>query len=495
MNKKKVPTVNIYIIGKDHYVNIDLDHSLPFDKRIIWSNELKNTPTQLFIEKRFEEIIKGSGTVHIELKKIAFNNMLCNLIWGLEQQKLIAIPLGKRAYNIPRMYGMNHYKYDNYKKILNWLTENRYVNIRKGFFDIIRGEGKVTRIWAAEKLNKEFNEISTHSYSIATDLTVNFSDDNVSISNEQFSRIFYDSPVILKDNSKRKNIISYKPTAATDEMTKFLNTYNNFISTQDIIYPSNGITKYKLNCNKLDDRLNATHPNLSFSPLLGQNSVGYTHNRKLDCKLYRVFNNGRFDEGGRFYGAEYQNLSEEERSNILINRNKVIEIDFSALHGRMVYQYCIKADCVGDPYLINGNMDLRKASKKMFQMMLNANSKVGAIKAFKKCLIGDQDGEEIKKIIERNMVTPDSIYQDLEIKHKNLQEYFATGIGIKLQYFDSIIAENILKYFTYKNIPCLCVHDSFIVEERYAEELADVMRSEYKKIIGFDCVLKNREGK
>jgi len=59
--------------------------------------------------------------------------------------------------------------------------------------------------------------------------------------------------------------------------------------------------------------------------------------KRLQCKLYRVFNNGNFNYGGRFYGAEYQQLSGKERRSMLINGSKVVEADYSAFHIRMIY--------------------------------------------------------------------------------------------------------------------------------------------------------------
>lgn len=55
---------------------------------------------------------------------------------------------------------------------------------------------------------------------------------------------------------------------------------------------------------------------------------------------------------------------------------------------------------------------------------------------------------------------------------------------------DSQIADNVLHYFTKKDIPCLCVHDSFIVPVKYKDELENVMKEEYRKEMGFDCVVK-----
>lgn len=55
--------------------------------------------------------------------------------------------------------------------------------------------------------------------------------------------------------------------------------------------------------------------------------------------------------------------------------------------------------------------------------------------------------------------------------------------------FDSMITEEILKQMVRFNIPCLPMHDSFIVPEQYKEQLIDVMMSEYEKMFGFQPVI------
>jgi hypothetical protein len=56
-----------------------------------------------------------------------------------------------------------------------------------------------------------------------------------------------------------------------------------------------------------------------------------------------------------------------------------------------------------------------------------------------------------------------------------------TGIGTKLQRFDSMIAEEVINHFTKKAIPVLCIHDSFLVDSSHAEELQSVMGRKCQK--------------
>jgi len=98
--------------------------------------------------------------------------------------------------------------------------------------------------------------------------------------------------------------------------------------------------------------------------------------------LYRVFNNGKFTEGGRFYGGEYQSLNENKRSKILIDYKKTCEVDYSAFHARMLY-HLAGINCEDDPYqMVKPEPELRPLIKKMMQMLINAKSLSKAIGAF-----------------------------------------------------------------------------------------------------------------
>lgn len=67
-------------------------------------------------------------------------------------------------------------------------------------------------------------------------------------------------------------------------------------------------------------------------------------------KLYRVFNNNSFDQGGRFYGAFYQTMPKDLRKDILINGEPTVELDYAAHHVRIPY-HLEGVDYREDPYL------------------------------------------------------------------------------------------------------------------------------------------------
>ncbi|NPV10596.1 MAG: hypothetical protein HPY57_02235 [Ignavibacteria bacterium] len=210
---------------------------------------------------------------------------------------------------------------------------------------------------------------------------------------------------------------------------------------------------------------------------------------KLDPRLYRVFNDLDLQKGGRFYGAQYQSLSEEKRKRILINGQLSIELDFKSLHLAMLYHLeGLPFDINQDGYsLDNYHPELRKIIKLAFQILLNSSGLQQAKIAIKKMLL-----DEPSLLALFNNCTDKSIPLETRIlslinsiksKHEPIRKYFHSGIGLKLQRIDSDIAEKILLRTVDLDIPCLCIHDSFIVPIQHENTLKQLMQESYKETI------------
>ena len=70
--------------------------------------------------------------------------------------------------------------------------------------------------------------------------------------------------------------------------------------------------------------------------------------------------------------------------------------------------------------------------------------------------------------------------------HKPIADQFFKGVGNKLQFKDSCIAESVMLNFTEMDAPALPVHDSFIVHHGYAEtgEIEEIMRRAFFEVMG-----------
>ena len=69
-------------------------------------------------------------------------------------------------------------------------------------------------------------------------------------------------------------------------------------------------------------------------------------------------------------------------------------------------------------------------------------------------------------------------------KHAPVADAFYTGQGLRLQFIDSQLAEQIMLHFARKDIPVLPVHDSFIICADYQNELIDVMKRAFGERFG-----------
>lgn len=77
-------------------------------------------------------------------------------------------------------------------------------------------------------------------------------------------------------------------------------------------------------------------------------------------------------------------------------------------------------------------------------------------------------------------------------RHQPIAHYFCKGkqTGLKIMNRDSRIALEVVNHFGKKGIPILSIHDSFIVQKQYRDELYDVMITTYHKVTGFEITVK-----
>lgn len=165
-------------------------------------------------------------------------------------------------------------------------------------------------------------------------------------------------------------------------------------------------------------------------------------------EVYRVFGRGRWDRHGRLYGW-WQSLPKGRRRELLINGEIAVEPDFSTLHPRILYAargHVLRHD----PYE-TGEFP-RSEGKLALNVALNAKTMNAAAAA-----IMDKDDWEhgwdytrnlLKAVVKRNTPIAGDIGADR---------------GIRCMAVDGAMAVDVLKACERAAVPCLPVHDSFIV--------------------------------
>lgn len=190
--------------------------------------------------------------------------------------------------------------------------------------------------------------------------------------------------------------------------------------------------------------------------------------------VHRVFNNNDWEQGGRFYGAWWISIPSKLRPLILIDGKPTVEVDYSGLHAAMLYAMegkAIPSDPYEQCYSKWGNKGARKVVKLAFNALLNADSttKISPVDGFREDLLGMSWQDFLLYVV--------SCFP--EFGH-----YFGTGVGLRLQYRDSILAEKVMLKFASQGYACLPVHDSFIVHHALLDDLTNAMQETFEVEFG-----------
>jgi hypothetical protein len=191
--------------------------------------------------------------------------------------------------------------------------------------------------------------------------------------------------------------------------------------------------------------------------------------------MHRVFS-GSFAKGGRYYGSDVQRLPKELRQRIVIDGEPTVELDFGAMHPRMLY-HLAGLEAPDDPYEIEGVHGVRAQTKLLCLISLNAAGKGQTMRAFTGAL---RDA----KFAMPEGTSPADLALLFERQHEPISRWFYTGCGLMLQNLDAKIAERVMHAFAKQSRPIASVHDSFIVRMQDKDLLRSTMRESYKKIMG-----------
>ena len=197
-------------------------------------------------------------------------------------------------------------------------------------------------------------------------------------------------------------------------------------------------------------------------------TIGKTPYQSGLTSMTRIFSQGSFNEGGRFY-SQIQNLRSETRPYIYLNGEPTIEIDYSSFHPALLYAKVKKPIPAGDAYAIEGFE--RDEVKVAFNVMLN---RTGTAETAHKSIVEYvcDDAAKAKALVNAILT-----------KHREIGDSFNTGAGLELQRKDSDIVTKLLTYFVNNNIPIITVHDSAIVPVRHVQALKMLMAEVYLEVV------------
>ena len=306
---------------------------------------------------------------------------------------------------------------------------------REGYFDRTIYQGKTTRFVARDELLERLQELEGHpAISIKPD--------------------FNAETIILRDKvDGRKVLQEYEDTPATERHRANLKKINSCFLKHwcDLEVQDTEVAN-------LEARIanHATKQPIDFS----------------QRTLVRIFSNGSFKQGGRFYRGWWQNVPSEYRKYITIDEKRTAEFDFSQLNPHLLYHSNYKVLGSDDAYdrVLDG--EHRKIVKQAFNAMVQASTPL------KSCPEEiDMSGLEMSWAELRDRIIK---------AHKPIADHFFKGVGNHLQFMDSNIAERIMLHFAGMDAPALPVHDSFILHHAYGEsgEVEEAMRRAFYEEVG-----------
>ena len=202
------------------------------------------------------------------------------------------------------------------------------------------------------------------------------------------------------------------------------------------------------------------------SELLKDEDHDYSPIQLHRATLRRVFNSSHFDEGGRFYGAWWHNIPSAYRGMITIDGKRTTEFDYGRLHPTMLYAQEGLA-LSEDAYDIGIGTEHRDVIKQLFNAMVQMKK--------------PQDGPPRNVKFSQTRKTWKQLRSLILDKHEPIKDKFFCGIGNRLQYEDSQIAEKVMLHFARQDIAVLPVHDSFVIQRSLQPELIDAMSKAFSQ--------------
>ena len=277
--------------------------------------------------------------------------------------------------------------------------------------------------------------------------------------------------IILKNNEDDDGPgreVEYEETPQTYEMREELMEYNSLLSRSFIDLPD-------------EEHDYVVRPNTGGPDDFREVRVSTAASRVF---VRRIFSRGSWEKNGRFYGGWWQQISQDHRKRIHIDDQPTVEVDFKGMHVSIL-SLERRVTLEGDPYALPPGVvagvpaSLQRALvKQLVLTTINARTKRSAFGSFRDGWATGHFGKEMTNVELQRLL---DAFTD---RHPHLKPSLCSDQGIRLMYVDSCIAAHVLRHFTQRQIPVLCVHDSFIVPYECVLELKAVMARASEAVVG-----------
>ena len=256
-----------------------------------------------------------------------------------------SIPLAECSINkrsgyyseVPNRYRDPLLTYRQHIAVHEGLLKLGFIEItQNGFFDREALQGDLTRYIAKDELLERLTELDGHpAFNFKPDVNA--------------------ETIILRDKvDGKKRDVDYPDTPSTERYRDNLNKINRCF------------LRHWVDLDIKDEDIPAF-----------EDAVGKKNKQPLDFSkrtLVRIFSNGSFKEGGRFYRGWWQNIPSEYRKFLSIDRKRTAEVDFSQMSPHLLYIANYKELGSEDAYDRVLDCEHRDIVKAAFNAMVQASS-------------------------------------------------------------------------------------------------------------------------
>ena len=407
-----------------------------------WSD---HPEVNVFVNEIYVQLSSISGNERINKKLLKVVLLDLYVAWCTDPELMIMFSRDNNAYKAKSRYNEIHVG----KKIIaivDTLVNANIIEEKRGFNDHIRGIGFQSRLWPSASLKEKFKSARFHQFQLC----------------DHEGR----ESIVLRDANKEA-VDVYKYNSITTFSRSLLSEYNALLANTHI------------------DIFDLDKPVIEIGS--GSKTMRLAINQQ-DKFVRRIFNNSRWDQGGRFYGGWWQRCPKDYRKKIVFDGVATAEIDFSGIHIVILYaqegvNYWTEVN--DDPYLIQGindinpEIDLRAATKLLLLTAINAETPEKAFAAFRQQA---ESGSPERRLTNAQLR---SMLNQLKKKHEAIAHKLASGVGIELMYVDSQITERLIERFTrHYQCPILTIHDSYRVPFGYDRILRREMQAAFEVVTG-----------
>jgi len=221
-------------------------------------------------------------------------------------------------------------------------------------------------------------------------------------------------------------------------------------------------------------------------------------NPKLSCfnrvGLTRIFKDGGVGRWHQKSEMSFQQLPKEERPKLLLNGEKVIELDYSASHPHILYAWA-GAQCPDDFYerVMAKCGCSKEIAKDIVLISINIpaeTSLIGAVNNTARNKNKATGESTLYDNLKKSGLKAKEVVAAFKEAHPLIAKWVYSASANKLMLVESDILTSVLLKLMKLGIPALPVHDSVVVLSQNEDVARRVMRETFREHTGFDIAIK-----